>query len=254
MKIFPGIPLFLILALAACEDPSALATAPGAAPVSMAALDPTQVYAARTDNGITVPALPVQEIPAEFRRQVVDYPTDQAPSTIIINPAEKHLYLVLGQGKALRYGIAVGRAGFLWSGEAVISHRNTWPTWTPPPEMIARRPELAEFKNGQPGGPTNPLGARALYLETNGRDYGYRIHGTPEWESIGHNASSGCIRMINQDVMDLYTRVPDGAKVIVMTADGQMPKGLTIPPIVKPAKPKAPPPPPPPPSSVVGPV
>lgn len=235
-------------ALLACTDPALM---PVGGVASIGALDPAAVYAGREDNGITVPALPVQEIPAEFQRQVVAFDTDQAPNTVIINPAEKHLYLVLGQGKALRYGIAVGRSGFLWSGEAVIANRRPWPTWTPPPEMIARRPELAEFKNGQPGGPTNPLGARALYLETNGVDYGYRIHGTPEWESIGHNASSGCIRMINQDVMDLYERVPDGAKVIVMTADGQMPQGLHIPPVVKPSKPK---PPPPPPTPVVGPI
>ena len=111
--------------------------------------------------------------------------------------------------------------------------------------MIARKPELEMFRDiGQPGGPTNPLGARALYLKTNGVDYGYRIHGTPEWQSIGHNASSGCIRMINQDVMDLYNRVPDGTKVIVLTEDGQMPTGLYVPPPT-PVKKVAPPPPPP---------
>jgi hypothetical protein len=96
--------------------------------------------------------------------------------------------------------------------------------------MIARKPELAKWENGQPGGPTNPLGARALYLTTNGVDYGYRIHGTPEWQSIGANASSGCIRMINQDVIDLYGRVPDGAKVVVLTRDGKVPSRLVLPP------------------------
>jgi hypothetical protein len=96
--------------------------------------------------------------------------------------------------------------------------------------MIDRKPELAKWEKGQPGGPTNPLGARALYLTTNGVDYGYRIHGTPEWQSIGSNASSGCIRMINQDIIDLYNRVPDGAKVVVLTQDGQVPTGLTLPP------------------------
>jgi hypothetical protein len=96
--------------------------------------------------------------------------------------------------------------------------------------MIARKPDLAKWAGGQPGGPDNPLGARALYLKTNGVDYGYRIHGTPEWRSIGRNASSGCIRMINQDVIDLYSRVPDGVKVVVLTRDGQMPTGLSLPP------------------------
>lgn len=231
----------LVLLVSACDETAMTAGAPG---VTAAAFDPATIYAAREDQGIALPALPVEEIPAEFQRQIVAYETGEAANTIIINPADKHLYLVLGNGRALRYGIAVGKAGFLWSGEAVIANRRTWPSWTPPPEMIARRPDLAQFRNGQPGGPTNPLGARALYLETNGVDYGYRIHGTPEWETIGHNASSGCIRMINQDVIDLYERVPDGAKVIVMTADGQMPAGLKIPPVVKPAKPKAPEPPP----------
>jgi hypothetical protein len=103
--------------------------------------------------------------------------------------------------------------------------------------MIERKPELIKWEKGQPGGPENPLGARALYLTTNGVDYGYRIHGTPEWFSIGKNASSGCIRMINQDVIDLYERVPDGSKVIVLNADGSMPKGLTLPP-PQPKKPK----------------
>jgi lipoprotein-anchoring transpeptidase ErfK/SrfK len=147
----------------------------------------------------------------------------------------------------------VGRAGFEWSGVANVVSRKPWPTWTPPPEMIARKPELAKWEKGQPGGPTNPLGARALYLKTNGVDYGYRIHGTPEWQSIGSNASSGCIRMINQDVIDLYNRVPDGAKVIVLTRDGKIPTGLTLPP--QPKKPTRVVPPPEPPSFVsAGPV
>ena len=205
-------------------------------------------YVERADPRYVIPALPVAEIPVEFQRQSVDYDTDQAVGTIIINTAEKHLYLITGNDRALRYGIAVGRAGFSWSGEAVIAEHKQWPTWIPPYEMIDRRPELEEFRDvGQPGGPSNPLGARALYLLTNGVDYGYRIHGTPEWESIGKNASSGCIRMINQDVMDLFDRVPDGTKVIVLTADGQMPTELSLPPPApkkpKPAAPAAPPPP-----------
>ncbi|MFM2366460.1 MAG: hypothetical protein RIR95_1068 [Pseudomonadota bacterium] len=195
------------------------------------------VYGASTDNGFAVPAVPVDKVPAEFQRQTVYYPTDLPKNTIVINPAEKHLYLVTGKNQAMRYGIAVGRAGFQWSGEALITSRNPWPTWTPPPEMIERSPEKAQWKDGMPGGPENPLGARALYLTTNGIDYGYRIHGTPEWFSIGKNASSGCIRMINQDIIDLYNRVPDGSKVIVLNADGSMPKGLTLPPPA-PKKPK----------------
>ena len=239
---------FLVLTLSACTDHALMSL--GALPdaQTLGTMAPEQIYAARDDNGINIPALPVAEIPAQFQRQIVDFPTAEPANTIIIAPGERHLYLVLGDNKAVRYGVAVGRDGFAWSGEAVIAERKPWPTWTPPPEMIARRPELAQWKDGQPGGPTNPLGARALYLTTNGVDYGYRIHGTPEWESIGQNASSGCIRMINQDVMDLYERVPDGAKVIVLTVDGQMPLGLNIPPVQKPkkVKPAAPTPLPPP--------
>jgi lipoprotein-anchoring transpeptidase ErfK/SrfK len=187
-------------------------------------------YLATNDGAFAVPEIPLDQLAEPLRRQIVDFPSQEAPGTIIINTAERRLYFVTGNNKALRYGIAVGRDGFVWSGVANITERKPWPTWTPPPEMIARKPELEQYAEGQPGGPTNPLGARALYLTTNGVDYGYRIHGTPDWKSIGSNASSGCIRMINQDVMDLYNRVPDGAKVIVMNPDGTMPTALTLPP------------------------
>jgi lipoprotein-anchoring transpeptidase ErfK/SrfK len=221
-------------------------------------------YLATNDGAFTVPEIPLDQLAEPLRRQVVDFPSEEAPGTIIISTAERHLYFVTGRNQAVRYSIAVGRDGFEWSGVANITERKPWPTWTPPPEMIERKPELEEFADGQPGGPSNPLGARALYLTTNGVDYGYRIHGTPEWKSIGSNASSGCIRMINQDVMDLYSRVPDGAKVIVMNRDGTMPTSLTLPPpqpkkdkprkttpratvapvVVEPAMPALPPPPP----------
>jgi lipoprotein-anchoring transpeptidase ErfK/SrfK len=188
------------------------------------------VYSAKADNEFNVPAVPVEKVPQQFQRQTVAYETDQPVGTIIIDPTSKHLFLVTGKSEAIRYGISVGKAGFQWSGEALITGRKPWPTWTPPKEMIERKPELSKWEKGQPGGLDNPLGARALYLTTNGIDYGYRIHGTPEWNSIGRNASSGCIRMINQDVIDLYERVPDNTKVIVLNADGSMPKGLTLPP------------------------
>jgi lipoprotein-anchoring transpeptidase ErfK/SrfK len=216
-----------------------LAAAPAPAKVDGSA------YVARQDGTFNIPAIPLEKLPTEYQRQIVDYPTAEAPGTVIINPAQRHLYFVTGNDKAIRYGIAVGRAGFEWAGVAQVTGRKPWPTWTPPPEMIERKPELAKWEKGQPGGPENPLGARALYLTTDGRDYGYRIHGTPEWQSIGHNASSGCIRMINQDIIDLYSRVPDGAKVVVLTADGQVPSHIVLPPQApkKVAKAEAPPPP-----------
>lgn len=194
-------------------------------------------YLATKDANIDIPALPVEEIPQQFRRQSVYFPTDEAPGTIIVNPSQRVLHYVTGKNQAIRYGISVGRAGFEWSGTAIVNELKPWPTWTPPPEMIARDPKLAKWKDGQPGGPTNPLGARAIYLTTNGVDYGYRIHGTPEWRSIGRNASSGCIRMINQDVIDLYNRLKGGEKVVVLTRDGQYPTRLVLPPPAP--KPKA---------------
>jgi lipoprotein-anchoring transpeptidase ErfK/SrfK len=196
-------------------------------------------YVAKQDGVFTVPAVPVEKVPLNLLRQEVVFETDEAPGTIIINPKDKSLHFVTGKNKAMRYGIAVGKEGFGWAGEANITARKHWPTWTPPKEMIERKPELKQWEKGQPGGPTNPLGARALYLTTNGRDYGYRIHGTPDWWSIGRSASSGCFRMINQDVMDLYDRVPDGAKVVVLNTDGTRAAKLQLPPPApKPAKPK----------------
>jgi len=222
---------FLSLALSACvTDPSVTASGVVTADLPKAPQLIEGVYSAKADNQFNVPAVPVEKVPQQFQRQTVAYETDQPVGTIIIDPASKHLFLVTGKNKAIRYGISVGKAGFQWSGEALITGRKPWPTWTPPKEMIERKPELAKWEKGQPGGLDNPLGARALYLTTNGIDYGYRIHGTPEWNSIGRNASSGCIRMINQDVIDLYDRVPDNTKVIVLNADGSMPKGLTLPP------------------------
>jgi lipoprotein-anchoring transpeptidase ErfK/SrfK len=194
-------------------------------------------YLATKDANIDIPALPVEEIPQQFRRQSVYFETNEAPGTIIVNPSQRVLHYVTGKNQAIRYGISVGRAGFEWAGTAIVSEKKPWPTWTPPAEMIARDPKLAKWKDGQPGGPSNPLGARAIYLTTNGVDYGYRIHGTPEWRSIGRNASSGCIRMINQDVMDLYNRLQGGEKVVVLTRDGQYPTRLVLPPPAP--KPKA---------------
>ena len=234
----------LSLVLSACvTDPSLTESAVKTADLPKAPQLIEGVYSAKADNQFNVPAVPVEKVPQQFQRQTVAYETDQPVGTIIIDPASKHLFLVTGKNKAIRYGISVGKAGFQWSGEALITGRKPWPTWTPPKEMIERKPELSKWEKGQPGGLDNPLGARALYLTTNGIDYGYRIHGTPEWNSIGRNASSGCIRMINQDVIDLYERVPDNTKVIVLNADGSMPKGLTLPPpqpkkaVEKPAEP-----------------
>lgn len=224
----------LLAALPACvpTDPTVTGAtkSPQAAIKQPVAGDFVNAYVARQDGQFVVPSVPEEKVPEQFRRQLVKFETDDPVGTIIINPTAKTLHLVTAKGKAMRYGIAVGKDGFQWSGEALITDRKHWPMWTPPKEMIARKPELSKWEKGQPGGPTNPLGARALYLTTNGRDYGFRIHGTPEWNSIGRNASSGCFRMINQDVMDLYERVPNGVKVVVLNADGSRPTRLVLPP------------------------
>jgi lipoprotein-anchoring transpeptidase ErfK/SrfK len=152
------------------------------------------------------------ELPAPLRRQVVSYQSAEPPGTIIIDTAHTHLYLTLGDGRALRYGIGVGRQGFIWSGVETISRKAEWPDWIPPAEMVARQPYLPRWVGGGPG---NPLGARALYLGNTD----YRIHGTNDPTTIGKHVSSGCIRLQNADVIDLYQRVGVGTKVVVLPSD-----------------------------------
>jgi lipoprotein-anchoring transpeptidase ErfK/SrfK len=144
-----------------------------------------------------------------YNRQIVDYHGQEKPGTVIINTPERMLYLVEPDGRALRYGIGVGRPGFTWAGVKSVTMKKEWPEWRPPDEMLRRRPDLPHY---MPGGPENPLGARALYLG----DTLYRIHGSNEPWTIGTQVSSGCIRMRNEDVIDLYDRVPVGARVIVI--------------------------------------
>jgi lipoprotein-anchoring transpeptidase ErfK/SrfK len=148
------------------------------------------------------------QLDPEWQKQMVLYRTTEAPGTIIISTAERHLYLIQPGGRALRYGIGVGRDGFQWQGLVNITNKKEWPDWTPPPEMIARQPYLPRFMAGGPG---NPLGARAMYLGTTV----YRIHGTNRPDTIGTKVSSGCFRLVNNDVSDLYDRVPVGTKVII---------------------------------------
>ncbi len=168
-----------------------------------------------SDDPYSMPAQSSKATPSEFRRTVVPYQTTQFPGTIIIDTSARHLFIVLQGGMAIRYGIAVGRDGMRWAGMADVARKVMWPKWTPPPEMIKRKPELAKWQNGMPGGPDNPLGARALYLYRDGRDTMYRIHGTNEPASIGKAASSGCIRMFNEDIIELYRRTPVGSRVLV---------------------------------------
>ncbi len=165
---------------------------------------------------VTFPPTDLSKIPRKFRRQIVPYQGRHWPGTIIVDTAERHLYLVLEGGQAIRYGVGVGREGFRWAGLADVQRKVMWPRWTPPAEMVERDLNAAKWKDGMPGGPDNPLGARALYLFQNGRDTLYRLHGTNAPDSIGKAVSSGCIRMINEDVIELYRRAPIGSRVVVL--------------------------------------
>jgi lipoprotein-anchoring transpeptidase ErfK/SrfK len=173
------------------------------------------MYASFADSGFQLPEIPYQKVDSRFRRQIVIDPTGEAPGTIVVHLQERFLYLVQPGGDAIRYGVGIGRDGFRWSGRANIQYGKKWPVWTPPSEMIQRKPELEKWRGGQPGGLDNPLGARALYIYKDGQDTGYRIHGSPEWWTIGQAMSSGCVRMINQDVIDLYNRISAKAPIVV---------------------------------------
>lgn len=175
----------------------------------------TSDYGPVRDAGYQLPAIPIHKLDRKYHRQIVKYDSGEKPGTIIVDTREKHLYFILPEGKAVRYGIGVGREGFEWSGTARVAMKREWPVWTPPAPMIRRQPELARYAGGMPLGLNNPLGPRALYLYNGRGDTGYRLHGTPEWWSIGRAMSSGCIRLLNQDIIDLYNRVEIGAKVIV---------------------------------------
>lgn len=185
-------------------------------------------YGAVFDEPYPIPAIANGIVPERFwRQQVVNPFPNEAPGTLIVDPNAFYLHLVEGRGNAMRYGIGVGRQGFSWAGDAVVQYRRKWPRWKAPDDMVARNPELAPYSvanGGMDPGPDNPLGARALYLFQNGEDTLYRIHGNPEANSIGNAVSSGCIRMLNQDIIDLHARVRDGSKVIVRPS--VMPGGL----------------------------
>ena len=180
------------------------------------------LYAGVDGERFPIPAVRLSDVDPNFLRSVVYYPASEQPGTIIIDPQSHFLYLIQEGGRAIRYGVGVGREGFGWSGVATVHDKQEWPDWYPPKEMLQRQPELmrqmGELQSGigMPGGPRNPLGARAMYLWQGNKDTLYRIHGTVEPWTIGKSVSSGCIRMINQDVLDLYKRVSVGAKVVVL--------------------------------------
>jgi len=184
------------------------------------AIPAARAYGALPDEPYPIPAVNMRQLRRKYRRQIVEYETNQPPGTIIVDTPARYLYLVQDDGRALRYGIGIGRDGFTWAGEAHIQYKRKWPRWTPPAEMIDRQPELEEYRNGMEPGLDNPLGARALYIFDGNRDTLYRLHGTQDASSIGRAVSSGCVRLVNQDVIDLYERVSPKAKIVVMQARG----------------------------------
>jgi len=184
------------------------------------------MYGPVSDNGFDIPAVPYTKIPDRFLRQVVRDPTGEPKGTLVVDTSGHFLYLLLGNGYAIRYGVGLGRAGFEWAGRAEIGAKREWPKWFPPDEMVDREPKLEKYRvsydkendvynGGMEPGIQNPLGARALYLYEGKKDTLYRLHGSPEWSSIGKSVSSGCVRLMNQDILDLYDRVPLGTPVLV---------------------------------------
>lgn len=217
----PSRRLFLIgvsaLALTACSSTGRRSLRDGSVVIDVEQPWATY-YAAKTDEPFPVPAIDVRKVPKQFWRQEVAYSGKYAPGTIVVDTSERFLYLVQPGGRAMRYGVGVGREeGLQFKGNATIARKAEWPRWTPTANMIRTQPErYKKYAAGLPGGTTNPLGPRALYLYRNGRDTHFRLHGTLEPYTIGQQVSSGCIRLINQDIIDLYSRVPTGTKVVVL--------------------------------------
>lgn len=193
---------------------------------ALAPVDPfyAEIYGEVEDGPFYVSAIDLRRVRPQFLRREVAYDTAERPGTIVVDPNQRYLYLVEGNGRAMRYGVGVGREeGLNFQGEAIIARKAEWPNWTPTKDMIAREPErYGPYRDGMPGGEDNPLGPRALYLYKDGKDTLYRLHGTLEPRTIGGMVSSGCVRLLNQDIIDLYHRVPVGTKVVVLsTAPGQ---------------------------------
>lgn len=203
------------LALAGCASGSRrLATVSAPAPVYVPP-EVRMMYAAMPEEQFPIPAARIELVDPRFWRQEVADPTGERPGTVVVDTAERFLYHVEPGGRATRYGVGIGRDGFAWSGRARIAYKRKWPTWTPPASMIEREPYLEEYRRGMPPSLENPLGARALYIFEGNRDTIYRLHGNPDERTIGQAVSSGCVRLLNQDVIDLYNRVRDGSPILV---------------------------------------
>jgi lipoprotein-anchoring transpeptidase ErfK/SrfK len=227
----PVFAALLLLAVAACARPEPPPTAP---PLPAVSPETAAMYGAEPDGDLVIPAVPQKYLSDDKARQIVDYWTDEEPGTIIVDPYARRLYLVMEDEKAMRYTVAVGEEGYGFAGEAHVPYQRDWPGWRPTDNMIARAPEeYGPVAEGLDGGLDNPLGARALYLHNGQGDTYYRIHGTNDVASIGKSTSAGCIRLFNQDIVDLAAQVDSMAKVIVLTeaesGKGTVPPGQPLP-------------------------
>lgn len=208
--------------LAGCQSNSRPGPSAQLVPAAPTASSFATMYAPITTDEFPIPGILPSELNAAFVRKLVVYPSREPVGTIVIDPTAHYLYSIRSNGMAMRYGVGVGRQGFSWSGDATIEAKRIWPDWYPPQEMVERQPELKNIMTklqsgeGVAGGPKNPLGARALYLYQNNKDTLYRIHGTFQPWTIGKSVSSGCIRMTNQDVIDLYNHTPMNTRVVVL--------------------------------------
>jgi lipoprotein-anchoring transpeptidase ErfK/SrfK len=201
------------LALAGCTTTQPPSLASEGTPIPA---DVISMYAALPDEKFPIPAARIDLVDPKYWRQVVPNTTGQPAGTIVVDTPNRFLYLVQDDGQAMRYGVGIGRDGFRWGGRGKIAYKRQWPTWTPPSEMIDRQPELEVYRHGMAPGLENPLGPRALYIFEHGKDTLYRLHGNMDATSIGQAVSSGCVRLLFQDVIDLYQRVPDGTSILVL--------------------------------------
>ena len=209
-----GATAFASLALAGCATtppPRVAVNAPPPVPA-----DVLDMYAALPLERFPVPAAQIHLVDPIYWRQEVANTTGEAPGTVVVDTPNRFLYWTLPNGRAMRYGVGIGRDGFAWGGRARIAYKREWPRWTPPAEMIERQPELEPYRNGMEPSLENPLGARALYIHNREGDTLYRLHGNMDASSIGRAVSSGCVRLLFQDVIDLYNRVPDGSPIVVL--------------------------------------
>ncbi len=215
--VLAGLASLGALALAGCTTTGINRIATPVEPARPAVpVDVLAMYAARPEEDFPVPAADVSMIQPAYWRQEVDNITGEREGSVVVDTSNYFLYFTMPDGRAMRYGVGLGRAGFEWSGKGHIAYKRKWPVWTPPSEMIERQPELEMYRHGQPPGLLNALGARALYIHQGNRDTLYRVHGTMDVATIGKAVSSGCVRMIFQDIIDLHDRVPNGAPIVVI--------------------------------------